>query len=101
MLYDPFLRKETFENKPWYGEFLMFHAIGVCQPQDEHVAEVREALARFLFATRTAPGKDPGTTLVIGTCAIEAGNMAAYIQAIRGESAANRDEIGQGDVNEY
>lgn len=99
MFYDPFLRKEAFEDKPWYDEFLMFHAIGVCQTQDEHVAEVREALARFLFATMTAPCKDPGTTFVIGTYAIEAGDIAAYIQAIRGECAGDRDEIERGDAN--
>lgn len=79
MLYDPFLRKDSYEDKPWYGDFLIFHNIGVCQPQDRYIEEVREALARFLFATRTAPGKEPGTTFIFGDGAIEAGNMAAYI----------------------
>lgn len=90
MSYDPFLRKEAFADKPWYEEFLIFHNIGVCQVPDEHAAETREALARFLFATRTTPGKEPGTTLVVGTYAIETGDMEAYIQTIRGDSAVNR-----------
>lgn len=97
MLYDPFLRKEFFEDMPWYDDFLMFHNIGVCQPRDEYVAEIREALARFLFATRTFPGKEPGTTFIAGDGFIEIGaeNMAAYIQAIRGDSAGNRPQTEQ------
>lgn len=83
MLYDPFLRKEVFEDKPWYEEFLIFHAIGVCQVPDEYVLEVRIALAQFLFATRIFMGKEPGSTFVSGNGAIEINDMATYIQSLQ------------------
>lgn len=89
MLYDPFLSKETFKSKPWYEEFLIFHNIGVCQVPNEHTADIREALARFLFATKTTQGKGPGTTFIIGTGAIEIGDMEAYIQVIHRKHAVN------------
>ena len=81
-MYDPFLSKEVFADKPWYGEFTVFHAIGVCQASDEHVADIREALARFLFATRTAKGEEPGNIYIIGDGAIETNQMDAYIYGI-------------------
>jgi len=87
MLYDPLLRKEVFEDKPWYEEFQCFHAIGVCHVPDEHVADIREALARFLFATRTANGKGFGYTYVIGNGSIEINGMADYILAVRSGNA--------------
>lgn len=95
MLYDPLLRKDFFEDKPWYADFLMFHNIGVCQPRDEYVAEIREALARFLLATRTFPGKEPGTTFIAGDgfIDIKAEDMAAYIKTIHIEGKDKRQRV--------
>jgi len=93
LLYDPFLRKEVFEDKPWYGDFWIFHNIGVCKVEDKHVAAVREALARFLFATETRPGDKPGFTFIMGNGAIEINGMAAYIKTIRGEGKDKRQYV--------
>ena len=86
MLYDPFLRKDSFADKPWYDEFLTFFAIGVCQAADKDVKEIRDALARFLYATRAITHfEKPGTVLIVGDGAIDAGDMGAYIKRIRSE----------------
>ncbi len=86
MSYDPFLRKDSFSDKPWYEEFSTFFAIGVCRAEDKDVKEMRETLARFLYATRTIPYTDkPGALLIVGNGVIDAEDMGAYIQGIRGE----------------
>ncbi len=86
MLYDPFLRKDSFADKPWHSEYLTFFAVGVCQAEEKNIKEIREALARFLYATRTIPIVDkPGTVLIAGDGAIDAGDMGAYIKRIHGE----------------
>mgnify|MGYP001078030444 FL=1 len=33
---DIFFRPDNFQEEPWYGEFQMFLAVGVCQPPKEH-----------------------------------------------------------------
>jgi hypothetical protein len=50
---------------------------------DENVKEVREALARFLYASATEKGKVPGITLIYGDGAIDSENMGRYILEIR------------------
>ncbi len=86
MSYDPFLRSDSFADKPWYIEFSMFLAIGVCQAQKKDVKEIREALARFLHATRTVPDfNKPDALLIIGDGAIDTDDVGAYIQGIRSE----------------
>ena len=87
MPYDPFLRKDVYADKLWYDEFSIFFAIGVCQAEEKDVSEIREALARFLCATRTIPYVDkPGTVLIAGDGAIDADQMETYIKRIRSES---------------
>jgi len=93
LLYDPFLRKEVFEDKPWYNDFWIFHDIGVCKVEDKHVAEIREALARFLFATETRPGDKPGYTFITGNGAIEMNDMDEYIKNIRGKGKDKRQSV--------
>lgn len=51
---DLFLRPEAFGDAPWYGQFLIYTRIGVCQPAEEHVTEVRKALKMMGYDTRTA-----------------------------------------------
>lgn len=85
MIYDPLLRKEVYHDEIWYGEFLIFHNIGVCQVPDKHANKIREALARFRYATKTMPGKRPGSSYIIGSGEIGINDVGAYIQEIRGE----------------
>ena len=41
---DIFFRPDNFREEPWYGDFQMFLAIGVCQPPEEYTLQVRKAL---------------------------------------------------------
>lgn len=77
-----FLRKDSFKDKPWYNNFQIFCSIGICEAPDQEVKEIREALARFLYGTRVSPCEKPGFSYIIGTLAIEPGQMDAYIQSI-------------------
>ena len=52
MTEDPFFRADTFQNEPWYGDFEMYRRIGVCQPDPEHVPEIRKALKIMGYATQ-------------------------------------------------
>ena len=51
---DIFFRPDNFQEEPWYGEFQLFLAIGVCQPAAEHILQVRKALKVMGFLTHTA-----------------------------------------------
>lgn len=51
---DIFFRPDNFQEEPWYGEFQMFLAIGVCQPPEEYALQVRKALKVMGFLTHTA-----------------------------------------------
>ena len=33
---DIFFRADNFQDEPWYGDFQMYMAIGVCQPPEEY-----------------------------------------------------------------
>lgn len=48
---DPFFREDNFQEEPWYGEFLIYTRIGVCQPAPEHVQQVQKALKIMGFST--------------------------------------------------
>lgn len=50
---DIFFRPDNFQEEPWYEEFQMFLAIGVCQPQEEYTLQVRKALKVMGFLTHT------------------------------------------------
>lgn len=50
---DIFLRAEAFEDAPWYGEFLFFTRIGMCQTKPEHIEAVRKALKMMGYPTHT------------------------------------------------
>ena len=51
---DIFFRPDNFKDEPWYGDFQMYMAIGVCQPAEEHALQVRKALKVMGFPTHTA-----------------------------------------------
>jgi len=51
---DIFFRADNFQNEAWYDEFLLFTAIGVCQPNPEHVSEIQKALKIMGYHTRTS-----------------------------------------------
>ena len=62
---DIFFRPDNFRDEPWYGDFRMYMAIGVCQPPEEHVPQVRKALKVMGLPTRTA-GRDGRTYVLPG-----------------------------------
>jgi len=66
MAYDPFLRTDNFQNEPWYGQLQLFLAIGVCEVPDAHVEEIRSALRKLGYETRTSEAKLSGHQMVIG-----------------------------------
>lgn len=49
---DIFFRPDNFQEEPWYDDFQMFLAIGVCQPLEEHALHVRKGLKVMGFDTR-------------------------------------------------
>ena len=51
---DIFFRPDNFRDEPWYEEFQIFLAIGVCQPPEEHALQIRKALKVMGFLTHTA-----------------------------------------------
>lgn len=50
---DIFFRPDNFQEEPWYDQFQLFLAIGVCQPSKEHTWQVRKALKVMGFDTHT------------------------------------------------
>ena len=50
---DIFFRPDNFRDEPWYDDFQMYMAIGVCQPQEEHALLVRKALKIMGYSTHT------------------------------------------------
>ena len=51
---DIFFRADNFKDEKWYGEFLLYTRIGVCQPSPEHSLEVQKALKIMGYSTRTS-----------------------------------------------
>lgn len=51
---DPFFRADNFREEAWYGAFLLFTRIGVCQPAPEHVEKVQKALKIMGYSTHAA-----------------------------------------------
>lgn len=51
---DPFFRADNFQEEPWYGAFLLYTRIGVCQPAPEHVLKVQKALKMMGYPTHTS-----------------------------------------------
>ena len=51
---DIFFRADNFREEPWYGEFRIFLAIGVCQVPQEEALPVRKALKVMGYDTHTA-----------------------------------------------
>ena len=51
---DIFFRYDNFRDEPWYEDFQMYLAIGVCVPQEEHALQVRKALKVMGYATHTS-----------------------------------------------
>lgn len=62
---DIFLRKDNFADEPWYNEMLIFCAIGVCQPEEAHIAPLRDALAQLGYETHLSH-HDNGKIFVVG-----------------------------------
>lgn len=50
---DIFFRMDNFQHEPWYGEFELFLAAGVCQPPEEQALQVRKALKVVGYDTHT------------------------------------------------
>lgn len=51
---DIFFRADNFREEPWYGEFRIFLAIGICQVPQEEALPVRKALKVMGYSTHTA-----------------------------------------------
>ncbi len=62
---DIFFRYDNFRDEPWYEDFQMYLAIGVCTPSEEHALQVRKALKIMGYATHTTV-RDGKTYVVPG-----------------------------------
>ena len=62
---DIFFRADNFRDEPWYSDFQMYMAIGVCTPPEEHALQVRKALKIMGYATHTSQ-RDGKTYIVSG-----------------------------------
>jgi len=63
---DIFLRKEFFEDEPWYNEFCIFLSIGVCTAEKpEYVEAIQDAISQMGFATKVF--EKNGETYISGT----------------------------------
>ena len=51
---DIFFRYDNFRDEPWYEDFQMYLAIGVCVPKEEHALQVRKALKIMGYDTHTS-----------------------------------------------
>ena len=60
---DFLVRKEVFANEPWYDDFIMYLSIGVCQPKQENITDVRKALK--LFGHETSIRQNNGMEFVV------------------------------------
>ena len=60
---DYLIRKEVFSNEPWYDEFILYLSIGVCQPKEEHITDVRKVLK--LFGHETSIRQSNGMEFVV------------------------------------
>ena len=54
---DIFFRADNFKNEEWYGDFLIYTQIGVCQPSPEHALEIQKALKIMGYPTHTSEHK--------------------------------------------
>jgi hypothetical protein len=62
---DIFLRRDAFEDAPWYDDFVLYTHIGVCQPKPEHMEDVRKALKMMGYTTHVME-RDGGGYIVPG-----------------------------------
>jgi len=62
---DIFFRPDNFRDEPWYGDFQMYMAVGVCVPQEEYALQVRKALKIMGYDTHTTV-QDGKTCVVPG-----------------------------------
>ena len=51
---DIFFRADNFQGEPWYDQFQIFLAIGVCQGPQEQALPVRKALKVMGYSTHAA-----------------------------------------------
>ena len=51
---DIFFRADNFQGEPWYDQFQIFLAIGVCQVPQEQALPVRKALKVMGYSTHAA-----------------------------------------------
>lgn len=49
---DIFFRADNFQHEDWYGDFMIYMNIGVCQPLPEHSLEIQKALKIMGYKTR-------------------------------------------------
>lgn len=51
---DIFFRADNFQNEEWYGDFMIYMNIGVCQPLPEYCLDIQKALKIMGYKTRLA-----------------------------------------------
>ena len=60
---DFLVRKEVFADESWYNDFILYLSIGVCQPKEENITDVRKALK--IFGHETSIRQSNGIAFVI------------------------------------
>lgn len=63
---DIFLRRDAFEDAPWYDDFVLYTCIGVCEPKPEHLEDVRKALKMMGYTTHVMEHSGGGVFIVPG-----------------------------------
>ena len=51
---DIFFRPDNFMEEKWYGDFMLFIRIGICETAKEDTSDVRKALKIMGYSTRAA-----------------------------------------------
>lgn len=68
---DIFFHADNFRDEPWYGEFLLFTKIGICEAPKEYIMPLRKALKIAGYTTHAVekdqkiyilPGDEPQVT---------------------------------------
>ena len=60
---DIFFRADNFQHEDWYGDFMIYMNIGVCQPLPEHILEIQKALK--IMGYKTSITEHEGKTYIV------------------------------------
>lgn len=60
---DIFFRADNFQHEDWYGDFMIYMNIGVCQPLPKHSLEVQKALK--IMGYKTLITEHDGKTYIV------------------------------------